>query len=98
MFSKTPQNSNHPIPISIWGEYPGKSNFGNDYLWHDVVSTLPEIGSTLELFNQMYQVEAVYRDQMLLDETEISQPRYVVEVRLYDGDISPSLLFNEEDT
>lgn len=82
------------INISIWGKFPEwHGKFPEDYLWHDAVSSLPEVGSILQIDDTAFQVEAI-----CLDECDTKQQTYVVTVRPYTGTIPPTLVFSYLET
>lgn len=79
----------HPIDISIWGKFPEQHHTApNDFLWHDAVESLPELGSVLLIDGTAFQVEAI-----CLDAYDTEQQTYIVEVRPYAGRIPSMLVF-----
>lgn len=79
--------------ISIWGKFPEwEKIFPSDFLWHDVVESLPELGSVLLIDGVAFQVEAVF-----LDIDDIEKQTYILHVRSYAGTISPTLVFSYQD-
>lgn len=86
------KNSFLGLEISIWGSFPDKIHFGNDYLWHDVVPSLPKLGSVIKLDDTLFQVEGVCLDNPWIDEKE-NKNRYRIDVRPYQGEIAPVLTY-----
>lgn len=87
------ENSSANFEISIWGSFPDKRHFGNDYLWHDVVPSLPKLGSVIKLDDTLFQVEGVCLDGLWIGEEE-NKDRYRVDVRPYQGEIAPIFTFS----
>lgn len=85
-------NSFAGFKISIWGNYPECQHCPiADYLWHDVVSSLPEIGSVLKIDGTAFQVEGVGFNQLWIYEED--KDTYVIDVRPYEGTVAPTLEF-----
>lgn len=89
----TNKNSFLDFEISIWGSFLDKRHFGNDYLWHDVVPSLPKLGSVIKLDDTLFQVEGVCLDNLWIDEEE-NKSRYRIDVRPYQGAIAPTFVFS----
>lgn len=87
------KNSSVNFEISIWGSFPDKRHFGNDYLWHDVVPSLPQLGSIIKLDDTLFQVEGVCLDSLWIDEEE-NNSRYRIDVRPYQGKLAPTYTFS----
>lgn len=76
------KNSASGFKISIWGSFPETQHCPvNDYLWHDVVSSLPELGSVIKIDDTLFQVEGVAQDDLWIDEED--KNTYVIDVRPY---------------
>lgn len=83
-----------PINISIWGKFPEwEQTFPGDFLWHDTVEALPNLGSVLLILGTTFQVEAV-----CLDGDEVEQQNYIIDVRPYVGSIAPTFVFSCSET
>lgn len=79
-----------PINISIWGKFPEwEETAPADFLWHDTVEALPELGSVLLILETTFQVEAV-----CLDGDDVEQQTYLIDVRPLAGSIAPTFVFS----
>ncbi|PSB28517.1 hypothetical protein [Chlorogloea sp. CCALA 695] len=87
------KNLSSDFEISIWGSFPDKKHFGNDYLWHDVVPSLPQLGSVIKIDDTLFQVEGVRLDDLWIEEQE-NKNRYLIDVRPYQGEIAPIFTFS----
>ncbi len=83
---------NSGFQISIVGNFLASQDCPiRDFLWHDVVSYLPEIGSVLKIYDEVFQVEEVSLNDLPFDDDD--KDRYIIDVRSYKGSIEPSLTF-----
>lgn len=83
---------NPAFQISIVGNFLASQDCPiQDFLWHDVVSSLPEIGDVLKICDEMFQVEKISLNDLPLDDDD--KERYIIDVRSYKGSIEPSLIF-----
>lgn len=86
----------HKFNISLWGKYPETpDSFPDDFIWHDTVASLPELGDVLMIDGTAYQVEAVQLETLSLFENDPDELQtYVAEVRLYAGTIPPKFVLS----
>lgn len=77
--------------ISIWGKWPEAmaGPFTEDYLWHDSVETVPQLGDVLSIDGCIFQVESIQPIKFDQDDDE----RFSVNVQSYRGDIRPTFHF-----
>lgn len=58
-------NSSSSFKIAVWGSFPESQACPiSDYLWHDKVPSLPELGSVIKIDDTKFQVEGVRRDDL----------------------------------
>ncbi|WP_144405752.1 hypothetical protein [Aliterella atlantica] len=62
-----------------------------DYLWHDVVLSLPELGNVIKIDDNLFQIEGVRLDNLWIDEED--KDTYIIDVRPYRGEIEPVLTY-----
>lgn len=82
------------MKISIWGNFPEwHQTAPGNFLWHDTVDYLSELGSILLLMETAFQVEGVS-----LNKCDTEQKTYIIDVRPYIGPRTPNLVFCCEKT